>query len=142
MLKERPLVREDTDDPRKPKHRLITPRRMAVYPAIFFFVIIFSTVDRGYQLVRSKRNFYLALLDVVTSNLQGLLNSLVYGLTTAVRLEWIAHCFPTRGVEDKYVSVHEKWRGSSNKHSEPAGSPNDSTDFDYQLLRANKSSQG
>jgi len=113
ILKARPLLRAGAISSKKPKYRLITQKRMAMYPVIFFLAIGFTTLDRVYQLIRKKQNFYLSLLKVVTINLQGLLNSLVYGFTTAVRIEWIAYCCPNSRVFDRYVSFDEDWRGAS-----------------------------
>jgi hypothetical protein len=113
MLEARPLTRASTIDSKKPKHRLVTQRRMAIYPSIFFFSFLFTCLDSVYEIVQGKRNFYLALLDVVTSGLQGMQNAFVYGLTTAVRLEWIEYCCPHRRVKDHYISFNEHWRYSN-----------------------------
>jgi len=132
MLKLRPLVKAGAIDSKKPKYRLITQKRMAMYPASFFLAIAFTTLNRVYQLILKKQNFYLVLFHVVASNLQGLLNSLVYGFTTAVRIEWIAYYCPRRRVVDCYVSFNEDWRGTS--HTELEMSHNSSGDLSKYVL--------
>jgi len=92
IIKVRPINRETLSVSGRPNHQLVTQTRMAVYPAIFFFSIICGSLDRFYELAYRRRNFYLALLNVITINLQGLCNSFVYGFTNAVRQEWMA-CF-------------------------------------------------
>jgi len=107
QLKSEGLVRVKTE---RPKHQLVTQTRMAVYPTVFFCTIIFACVDRAYELARGNRNFYLALFHAITINLQGLINSLVYGFTTAVRMEWIA-CFHRErvtSVNGQYYSLKDE----------------------------------
>jgi len=116
ILKARPIVR-NRNSPKNPKHHLVTQTRMAVYPTIFFFTIICCSIDRLYQWAHEgDRNYYLAVLDVVTINLQGFINSLVYGCTSAVRMEWMA-CFcpklTNNGASDHYVCFDEEKRETS-----------------------------
>lgn len=129
ILKARPLLRAGAIDTKKPKYRLITQKRISMYPAIFFLAIGFTTLNRVRQLLRKEQNFYLSLLQVVTTNLQGFLNSLVYGFTTAVRIEWIAYCCPNRSVYDRYVSFDDNWRGTSHTELELSNSSCDLTKY-------------
>jgi len=110
MLAARPVCSRDS---RRLKHRFITQKRMAIYPTIFLFAIIFPSIDRVYLMITHRRSNYLAMLHIISSCLQGLLNSFVYGFTTAVRLEWIAYCCPNREVKDRYVSFIEEYNRSS-----------------------------
>jgi hypothetical protein len=108
VLKSEPIVRQNSG---KPKHQLVTQTRMAIYPTVFFFTVIFACIDRVYELALHKRNFVLALLHAITINSQGLINSFVYGFTTAVRMEWVACFCPkvnTHGVNDRYIHFEDE----------------------------------
>lgn len=141
MLKARPLLKSGGIDSWKPKHRLVTQRRMAVYPTIFFFAVVCTSMDRLYQLIWVRRNFGLALLHIIMGNLQGLLNAFAYGFTAAVRLEWIAYYCPSRSAHDHYVSFNEDWRGGSSIDLEPPNVSRDNINYDYQLVDESKSSK-
>jgi len=96
--------------------RLVTQTRMAVYPTIFFFTIICACLDRVFEIVFGKRSFCLALLHIITINLGGFANAIVYGLTTSVRLEWVACCCPrfdNQDAPDYYVHFEDEVGGES-----------------------------
>jgi len=103
--------------------RLVTQTRMAVYPTIFFFTIICACLDRVFEIVSGRRSFCLALLHIVTINLGGFANAIVYGLTTAVRMEWVACCCPRlehQDTLDYYVHFEDENRSESKKRNTAA----------------------
>jgi len=113
IIKLQPINRESLIDSERANHQLVTQTRMAVYPAIFLFSIICASFDRFYELANGRRNFNLALLNIMTCNLQGLFNSLVYGFTNAVRLEWVACCCPKLSTNNEighYVCFEDEKR--------------------------------
>jgi len=127
LLKSEDIVRENTG---RPKHQLVTQTRMAIYPTVFFSTIIFAFIDRSYELVRGKRNFYLAMFHAITINLQGLMNALVYGFTTAVRMEWLA-CFCPQlraHTEDiQYISLQDEEAAENLRRAQGVTDASDST---------------
>jgi len=88
-------IRLSSDMKIVPNTRLVTQTRMAVYPTIYFFTIICACFDRLFELVSGRRQFFLALMHIITINLGGFGNAIVYGLTESVRLEWVAWCCPS-----------------------------------------------
>jgi len=119
-----------------PNTLLVTETRMAVYPTIFFFTIICACLDRMFELVSGRRQFCLVLMHIITINLGGLANAIVYGLTKSVWLEWIAYCCPNvkhqGGRLDHYVCFEDANRSESTAR-------NTSTDSTY--LRASINSE-
>jgi len=77
-----------------PNIQLITQTSIMVYPPIFFFTASCSCFDLVFTQLLNQRWFVLALLKVITMNLTGFFIALVFGLTQAVRMEWIAYCCP------------------------------------------------
>jgi len=120
IIKLQPVNRECVIDTERANHQLVTQSRMLVYPTIFFFSIICGSLDRSYELALKKRNFYLALLNIITCNLHGLFNSIVYGFTNAVRLEWVECCCPKRSNKEevgRYVCFKDEIRTDVNTGS-------------------------
>jgi len=114
ILRARPLMKGQLTDSRKPKYRFVTQTRIAVYPIACLFTIVFGRIGRVYQLTHEEAKFY-SLLFPIATNLKGLLNSCVYGFTTAVRLEWMQCFCPDEELLDKYVSFNENWRTRTTK---------------------------
>lgn len=78
-----PLRSSSIQEP-QPQSNHSVLRRMKFYPMIFFISTLFASIRRGYNLIMGEESFYLVLLHVFFSGLQGLFNALIYGLTPKV----------------------------------------------------------
>jgi len=88
-------LRLDGEMTNPPNILLITQTSIMVYPPIFFLTASCSCFDLVFTQLVSKQKFVWELLKVISWNLPGFLIALVFGLTQAVRMEWIA-CFCPR----------------------------------------------
>lgn len=77
-----------------PNIQLITQTSIMVYPPIFFITASCSCFEWVFTLLGDRQWFALVLLKIMSMNLAGFFTALVFGLTQAVRMEWIACCCP------------------------------------------------
>jgi len=66
----------------------LTKTRLKWYSLIFIVQVAALWLDRGYQIFTSSRSSTLFALTVILLNLQGFMNSLVFGCTEIVLYEW------------------------------------------------------
>lgn len=87
-------IRLDDTIENPPNTQLLTQTSIMVYPPIFFLTASCSCLDTLFKLLFQRHNFYLELLKIISMNLGGFFVAIVFGLTPAVRMEWIACCCP------------------------------------------------
>jgi len=66
----------------------LTKTRLKWYPMIFLVQVASLWLYRGYKIFTGRRSSTLFALHVILSNLQGFMNSLVFGCTEIVLYEW------------------------------------------------------
>lgn len=55
--------------------------KLIAYPAVFLFTWLFPTINRVYQVTTGDSLYWMILLHALFSDMQGLLNSIVYIIT-------------------------------------------------------------